>query len=86
MFHSEADFQHAFGQVLKDLDPGLKIRLELRQENAEYLDVLACGPSGLTAIEFKYVTASWTGDDAHAGETFRLRSHGRHSRSAELRS
>jgi hypothetical protein len=39
VFHSEADFEHAFGQVLHDLDPAPKIRLEVRQENAEYLDL-----------------------------------------------
>jgi hypothetical protein len=75
VFHSEADFEHAFGQVLHDLDPAPKIRLEVRQQNAEYLDLLAFGSAGRTAIEFKYVTAAWNGADPQTGETFRLRSH-----------
>jgi hypothetical protein len=56
IFHSEADFQLAFGVALHDLAPDLNIRLEVRQQTAEYLDLLCFGPSGRTAIEFKYVT------------------------------
>lgn len=75
IFHSEADFQHAFGQVLHELAPALRIRLEVRQENAEHLDLLCFGSRGRTAVEFKYVSASWQGIDATTGESFRLRSH-----------
>jgi hypothetical protein len=75
VFHSEADFQHAFGQTLHDLAPELRIRLEVRQQNAEYLDLLCFGPSGRTAIEFKYATRAWIGTDGRTHESFRLRSH-----------
>ena len=75
VFHSEADFQHSFGQVLHSLDPSLNIRLEVRQDDAEYLDLLCFGPTGRTAVEFKYKTASWDGTDPGTGEMFRLRAH-----------
>jgi hypothetical protein len=75
VFHSEADFQHAFGQVLHDIAPELQVRLEVRQENAEYLDLLCFGAHGRTAIEFKYATATWIGMDGLTDEIFRLRSH-----------
>lgn len=75
VFHSEADFQHAFGQVIHDLDPTLHVRLEVRQENAEYLDLLCFGAIGRTAIEFKYVTAGWQGKGGITGENFELRHH-----------
>lgn len=78
VFHSEADLQHAFGQVLHDLDPTLGIRLEVRQQNAQYLDLLCIGPVGRTAVEFKYVTAAWKGADPTTGETFELRAHSAH--------
>jgi len=75
VFHSEADFQHAFGQAVHSLAPDVEIRLEVRQENAEYLDLLCFGRSGRTAIEFKYVTAGWQGNDGLTDEVFRLRHH-----------
>ncbi|VXB05170.1 hypothetical protein [Aeromicrobium sp. 9AM] len=76
VFHSEADFQHAFAQVIHDLDPSMQVRLEVRQTNAEYLDLLCFDAASRTAIEFKYVTAAWDGVDAATGETFHLRHHG----------
>jgi hypothetical protein len=75
VYHSEADFQHSFGQVLHSLEPGLNIRLEVRHDDAEYLDLLCFGPTGRAAIEFKYKTASWDGTDPGTGEMFRLRAH-----------
>lgn len=78
VFHSEADFQHAFGQVVHDLDPGLGVRLEVRQQGSEHLDLLCFGPAGRTAVEFKYVTAAWDGPDPRSGESFQLRAHAAH--------
>lgn len=75
VFHSEADFQHAFGHAIHDLGPDLHIRLEVRQDNAEYLDLLCFGASGRTAIEFKYATARWAGTDGLTNEAFQLRNH-----------
>ena len=59
VFHSEADFQHAFAWVLHKVDPSLNIRLEVRQDKREYVDLFCFGPKGRTAVEFKYFTARW---------------------------
>ncbi|QGN50822.1 hypothetical protein GKC29_17345 [Micromonospora sp. WMMC415] len=75
VFHSEADFQHAFAWAVHRLDGTISVRLEVRQEEAEYLDLLCRGPHGRTAIEFKYFTARWDGVDPGTGEEFRLRGH-----------
>jgi hypothetical protein len=75
VFHSEADFQLAFGMVLHDVDRELGIRMEVRQQGAEYLDLLCFGPSGRTAVEFKYFTEFWQGTDSTTGEEFRLKTH-----------
>ena len=75
VFHSEADFQHAFGQVVHDLDPSMQVRLEVRQEDAEYLDLLCFTSQARTAIEFKYATRAWQGSDGITDELFRLRGH-----------
>ena len=75
IFHSEADFQHAFAQVVHNLAPGIQIRLEVRQTGGEHLDLLCFEDGDRTAIEFKYVTAAWEGEDGLTGEVFRLRSH-----------
>ena len=75
LFHSEADFQHAFAWTVRRLDESISVRLEVRQDQAEYLDLLCRGPHGGTAIEFKYFTARWEGVDPGNGEEFRLRGH-----------
>ncbi|MDP9428072.1 MAG: hypothetical protein M3Q47_03970 [Actinomycetota bacterium] len=84
VFHSEADFQHAFGQVLHGLAASCGIRLKVPQGHSlqgqvEHLDLLCFGPQGRTAIEFKYFKASWTGivsaGDGPSTETFELRNH-----------
>jgi len=75
IFHSEADFQHAFAWVLHEIEPSLNIRLEVRQEEREYVDLFCFGPHGRTAIEFKYFTARWAGTDPLTEETFHLRGH-----------
>jgi hypothetical protein len=46
VFHSEADFQHAFAWVLHEVDPSLNIRLEVRQDKREYVDLFCFGPKG----------------------------------------
>lgn len=83
VFHSEADFQHAFGQALHGLASSSRVRLETPQGRspqgrAEYLDLLCFGAHGRTAIEFKYFTAPWTGT-VSAGdglvEPFKLKNH-----------
>nr|WTA64688.1 hypothetical protein OHB51_19360 [Micromonospora sp. NBC_00855] len=76
VFHSEADFQHAFAWAVHCLDNEVQVRLEVRQEQKAYLDLLCFGPKGRTAIEFKYFTARWDGVDPRTGEQFRLRHHG----------
>ncbi|AGZ44183.1 hypothetical protein [Actinoplanes friuliensis] len=74
VFHSEADFQHAFAWVLHEVEPSLNIRLEVRQDKREYVDLFCFGPKGRTAVEFKYFTARWDGTDS-ATEKFHLRGH-----------
>ncbi|SCF09583.1 hypothetical protein GA0070607_5487 [Micromonospora coriariae] len=75
VFHSEADFQHAFAWAVHRLDGAVHVRLEVRQKDSEYLDLLCFGTAGRTAIEFKYFTDSWDGIDPGTGEAFRLHSH-----------
>jgi hypothetical protein len=83
VFHSEADFQFAFAQLVTEMDSEIRCRLEVPQDVAaakagpgrgEYLDLACHGPSGATLIEFKYATREWRGSDAH-GEAFHLRNH-----------
>ncbi|MGV9213663.1 hypothetical protein ACTFTM_17555 [Micromonospora sp. RB23] len=76
VFHSEADFQHAFAWAVHCLDNEVQVRLEVRRQERAYLDLLCSGPNGRTAIEFKYFTALWDGVDPRTGEEFRLRHHG----------
>lgn len=75
VFHSEADFQHAFACAVCASDPGLRARLEITLRPRERLDLLITDPeTGQgTAIEFKYPTASWSG--SHNDEDFNLRNH-----------
>jgi hypothetical protein len=75
VFHSEADFQHAFAWVLREIEPSLQIRLEVRQDTRKYVDLLCFGPQGRTAVEFKYFTRTWVGTDPATGESFHLRNH-----------
>lgn len=79
VFHSEADFQHAFGQALHVLDPTLHVRLEVPQARDEvgrwYIDMLCRSPRRCTAVEFKYFTSAWAGNDPASGEAFMLREH-----------
>ncbi|WP_369133602.1 hypothetical protein [Modestobacter sp. I12A-02662] len=84
VFHSEADFQHAFAQVLHRLAPSFGIRLETPQGHSpqgrlEHVDLWTIGPQGRTAIEFKYFKASWSGTvpagDGLGDEAFKLSDH-----------
>ena len=77
VFHSEADFQHAFGQVLHALDPELGVRLEVPQDGVGRLDLLCRNTDDTcrTAIEFKYFTTRWRGVDPLTTEVFNLRDH-----------
>ncbi|MFI7430455.1 hypothetical protein ACIBPB_25985 [Micromonospora sp. NPDC049836] len=76
VFHSEADFQHAFARTLHHMRPAIEVRLEARQAGGEHLDLLCFGPHGRTAVEFKYFTARWDGIDPATGEPYQLREHG----------
>lgn len=76
IFHSEADFQFAFAQVLNRLDPSIEIRLEVRQPgDARQAVDLVCRGQRTTFIEFKYFTSRWIGTDPTSGEEFDLREH-----------
>lgn len=76
VFHSEADFQHAFAWEAHRMDPALVIRLETHPEPNVRLDLLLSRPDlqRHTAVELKYLTAHWEGDIA--GEHFALSNHG----------
>jgi len=75
VFHSEADFQHAFAWALHRLEPTLNIRLEVRQQDGEKVDLFCFGPQGRTIVELKHFTAEWEGTDPATGEQFHLRGH-----------
>ncbi|WP_053917076.1 hypothetical protein [Brachybacterium sp. SW0106-09] len=82
-FHSEADFQHAFAQLLVKRHPSLNVRLEIPYRVIGSSDLgprtvvdLFCSDSaggGVTAIEFKYRTRRWSG--SVDGEAFQLLHH-----------
>ena len=76
VFHSEADFQFAFAQALADLDPDIRIRLEVPQRGTRstYVD-LTCTADQVSLVEFKYITRAWTGSDGRTDEPFNLRGH-----------
>ncbi|WP_156822640.1 hypothetical protein [Demetria terragena] len=71
VFHSEADFQHAFAQLLVKMHTSLNARLEIPYRVIGSSDLgprtvvdLFCSDAaggGLTAIEFKYKTRRWSG-------------------------
>lgn len=76
VFHSEADFQHAFARACWEADRSIDVRLEVRQPGGrEYLDMLAIGPDSQTAVEFKYWTRQWSGSAGDPPERYDLRSH-----------
>src|SRR5207237_4626292 len=71
VFHSEADFQHALALAITASDPEARVRLETRPLPGMRLDLLVSGPgAGCLAVELKYLTAAWSGEDD--GERFTL--------------
>lgn len=81
VFHSEADLQHSFARALwgslPRCGPGWRYGSRIAAGGRrEYLDLLCWGPSGRTAIEFKYYTAYWAGTAGSPPEEYALRSHG----------
>ena len=78
VFHSEADFQFAFGQAVAALDDRIDIRLEVprRAENRRtYVDLVCRDRQEVSFVEFKYVTRTWSGTDGRTEEPFELRAH-----------
>jgi len=76
IFHSEADFQHAFAWEIHRSAPDCDIRLEVpvrAASSAIHLDLLARSRVGQMAIELKYKTRALTA--ALNGEDFNLMSH-----------
>ncbi len=76
VFHSEADFQHAFAWEAHSMDPQLRVRLETHPEPGARLDLMLSRTDldRHTAVELKYLTAGWVGDVAR--QHFELKNHG----------
>ncbi len=73
LFHSEADFQHAFAWALQRRHPQLSVRLEVpvRQgQSAIHVDLLASAGTESIAVELKYKTRALA--VTVASEEFRL--------------
>ena len=76
LFHSEADFQHAFAWELHRSAPDWDIRLEVpvrTSTGAIYLDLLSRSPSAQVALELKYKTRALV--TSINGEEFVLTNH-----------
>jgi len=73
IFHSEADFQHAFAWQIRAVVPDAKVRLEYRSQLKEtvYLDVSVQTPTVNIALELKYPTRKLA--CVVAGEEFALK-------------
>lgn len=76
VFHSEADFQHAFCWTAQQSDERLRVRLETHPEPNVRLDALVSRSDlgAHTVIELKYLTRTWSGQVD--GETFALKNQG----------
>lgn len=76
IFHSEADFQIAFGWHLQTFDPTLRVRLETRPAPGVRLDVQVSNQDQTadSAIELKYLTRLWSG--RHDDEQYDLKNQG----------
>ncbi len=75
IFHSEADFQHAFAWELHQALPNASVRLELPvqcQGRAMHIDLWITNANVTLAIELKYKTRELSADIG--GEQFRLKS------------
>lgn len=75
VFHSEADFQHAFAWKIHETLPQAKIRLEYRPSphNNEHLDIWVSTSEGANAFELKYTTGLFVAEIK--GEKFHLANH-----------
>lgn len=62
VFHSEADFQHSLAWQIHLADPDAQVRLETRSARNIRLDLLVMSAGQRTAIELKYLVASFRGD------------------------
>lgn len=63
VFHSEADFQHAFAWQIHEEHPHLSVRLEYRPQLLDrkaYIDIWVCSGDDICAIELKYKTRRLT--------------------------
>jgi len=60
LFHSEADFQHAFAWQLHGANPSARIRLETRPRPGVRLDVMALIDGRRVAVELKYLLRGLT--------------------------
>ncbi|HYN07355.1 MAG TPA: hypothetical protein VES67_08200 [Vicinamibacterales bacterium] len=75
IFHSEADFQHAFAWLLQRMHPHLSVRLEIPvrlEQSVLHVDLLASSTGESVAIELKYKTRAVV--FAASNEEFRLTS------------
>lgn len=81
LFHSEADFQHALGWMIRDFYPKARVRAEVKtfypmekmgkRRKRRSLDLLVASKSHRAAIELKYKTAN-AGSIQYNGEDFYL--------------
>jgi hypothetical protein len=62
VFHSEADFQHSLAWQIHLADPDAHVRLETRSARNIRLDLLIISAGQRTAIELKYLVASFRGE------------------------
>ena len=76
LFHSEADFQHAFAWRIHEIASTAKVRLEYKPFPDEriFADLWIVEQDGITAIELKYLTGAC--DAFVGGERFAIRHQG----------
>ncbi len=76
LFHSEADFQHAFAWHFHELFPNAVVRLEypVYTDKWIYLDLWLDAPNMKLAVELKYKTLRL--EIPHNDESFHLKNHG----------
>jgi hypothetical protein len=73
VFHSEADFQHAFAWKLQTAHAAAQVRLETRPSRSVRLDLLAVVEGSRVAIEFTYLLRRFAAEVDH--ERFELPDH-----------
>jgi hypothetical protein len=74
LFHSEADFQHAFAWQIHTVRPEARVRLETRIRRGERLDVSLVIEGRRIAVELKYFLSKFT--TTIDGELFELPNQG----------